>query len=88
MRHAYAIDPQKIGDKSMKDYMFFTVVRHPLERIVSTYRDKIMAWDHYRHWRDVVGYNPAQPFEVSPSLYSKYIGDFVLFFGVIHSPGT
>ena len=57
----------------MKDYAFFTVVRHPLERIVSTYRDKIMAWDHYRHWRDIVGYNPAQPFKVSSSVHYSHM---------------
>ena len=30
-----------------------------------SYRDKIVEWENYRNWRQMVHYNPSKPYEVS-----------------------
>ena len=33
-----------------------------------SYRDKIVEWENYRNWRQMVHYNPSKPYEVSEML--------------------
>jgi len=62
----------------LEEYKFFTTVRHPFERIVSTYQDKVVTDAKYKNWRKRIAYNATLPYQAFPKfveiLYKKGFG--------------
>ena len=57
----------------LEEYKFFTTVRHPFERIVSTYQDKVVTDAKYKNWRKRIAYNATLPYQVTFETKSKLI---------------
>ena len=58
-------------EKILKEYKFFTTVRHPFERIVSTYQDKVVTDAKYKNWRKLIAFNVTHPYQVSFKLLKE-----------------